>query len=185
MIYVCENLLTGIGGLFLVETLTYEVLRKVGSVEIRRYPKIVVAKVTDPEADGFDLLFKFITGHNIRKEKVQMTAPVVSEKIAMTSPVLSDNTSMSFVMPKDLPFEKVPEPLDIRVKIEEIPSRTVGALCFSGGWSEKHFEKETQELLSELSKAGVKTKGSVFTMLYNPPYIPGFLRRNEVAVEVE
>jgi hypothetical protein len=67
----------------------------------------------------------------------------------------------------------------------EIPSRTVGALCFSGGWSEKHFEKETQELLDELLRAGLKTKGGVFTMLYNPPYIPGFLRRNEVAIEVE
>jgi len=169
----------------LVETIKYEVIRKLGNVEIRKYPKIAVAKVTDPKTDGFNLLYNFITGHNTRKEKVKMTAPVVSEKISMTAPVLSDNTSMAFVMPKDLPFEKVPEPLDIRVKIEEIPSRTVGALCFSGGWSEKHFEKETQELLSELSKAGVKTKGSVFTMLYNPPYIPGFLRRNEVAVEVE
>jgi hypothetical protein len=50
---------------------------------------------------------------------------------------------------------------------------------------EAHFEKETQELLDKLAKAEIKTKGKVFTMLYNPPFIPGFLRRNEVAVEVE
>jgi len=42
--------------------------------------------------------------------------------------------------------------------------------------------KKTQELLDELAKAEIKTKGKVFTMLYNPPFIPGFLRRNEVAV---
>ncbi|MGZ4851490.1 MAG: heme-binding protein [Candidatus Bathyarchaeia archaeon] len=47
---------------------------------------------------------------------------------------------------------------------------------------QSHFEKETQELLDELAKAEIKTKGKVFTMLYNPPFIPGFLRRNEVAV---
>jgi hypothetical protein len=169
----------------LVETINYEVIRELGKGEIRRYPKIVVAKVTDPEVDGFSLLYKFITGNNTRNEKVQMTTPVVSEKIAMTSPVLSDNSSMAFVMPKDLTFDKVPKPLDNRVQIEEIPSRTVGALCFSGGWSEKHFEKEKEELLNELAKAGIKTKGGVFTMLYNPPYMPGFLRRNEVAIEVE
>ena len=70
-------------------------------------------------------------------------------------------------------------------KIIEIQERHIAALCFSGGWSEKHFEKETQELLNELAKEKIKTKGNVFTMLYNPPFIPGFLRRNEVAIEVE
>ncbi len=169
----------------MVETIHYEVIRELGKVEIRRYPKIVVARVTDPEADAFSLLYKFITGNNAGKEKVPMTTPVVSEKIAMTSPVLSDNASMAFVMPKDLTIDKVPKPLDNRVQIEEIPARIVGALCFSGGWSEKHFEKETEELLNELAKVGIKTRGRVFTMLYNPPYIPGFLRRNEVAIEVE
>jgi hypothetical protein len=58
-------------------------------------------------------------------------------------------------------------------------------LRFSGGWSEAHFEKETQELLDDLSRARIKTRGTVFTMLYNPPFIPGFLRRNEVAIEIE
>ncbi len=169
----------------MVETIQYEVIRELGKVEIRRYPKIVIAKVVDPKADAFSLLYKFITGNNVRNEKMSMTTPVVSEKIAMTSPVLSDNASMAFVMPKDLTIDKVPKPLDNRVQIEEIPSRIVGALCFSGGWSEKHFEKETEELLNELTKAGIKTKSSVFTMLYNPPYIPGFLRRNEVAIEVD
>jgi len=39
--------------------------------------------------------------------------------------------------------------------------------------------------LKILSEAKIKTKSNVFTMLYNPPFIPGFLRRNEVAVEIE
>jgi hypothetical protein len=86
----------------LVETLKYEVLCQVGNVEIRRYPKIVVAKVTDPQADAFSLLYNFITGNNARKQKVKMTSPVVSEKIAMTAPVLSDNNSMAFVMPNEI-----------------------------------------------------------------------------------
>jgi len=71
------------------------------------------------------------------------------------------------------------------VKIAEIPARLIAALCFSGGWSEAHFEKETLELLNALSEAKIQTKGKVFTMLYNPPFIPGFLRRNEVAIEIE
>jgi len=114
-----------------------------------------------------------------------MTTPVVSQEIQMTSPVLSETGTMAFVMPAEYSLETIPEPLDDRVKIAEIPARLVAALCFSGGWSEAHFEKETQELLKTLSESKINTKGNVFTMLYNPPFIPGFLRRNEVGVEVE
>jgi len=168
----------------LVETIKYEVIREIGNVEIRRYPKIVIAKVEDP-ANGFNLLYRFITGGNRQKAKVKMTSPVVSQEIQMTSPVLSETGTIAFVMPAEYTLESTPEPLDERVKIVEIPARLIAALCFSGGWSEAHFEKETLELLKTLSEAKIKTKGNVFTMLYNPPFIPGFLRRNEVGVEVE
>jgi hypothetical protein len=169
----------------MVHTIKYKVVRDIGKVEIRAYPKTIVAKVEDTNVDAFSLLYNFITGGNKQREKFKMTSPVVSQKIAMTSPVLSDTGSMAFVMPEELTLETTPEPSDNRVSIAEIPERLIAALCFSGGWSEAHFEKETQELLDELAKAEIKTKGKVFTMLYNPPFIPGFLRRNEVAVEVE
>jgi hypothetical protein len=106
----------------------------------------------------------------------------------MTSPVLSDFTSqgyMAFVMPSELNLETTPAPLDSRVRIEEVPSRLVAVLRFSGSWSETHFEEKTKELLQELADAKVKTKGNVFSMLYNPPFTPSFFRRNEVAIEVE
>jgi hypothetical protein len=114
-----------------------------------------------------------------------MTATVVSQQIEMTSPVFSETDTMAFVMPAEFTLETTPEPLDNRVKIAEIPERLVAALRFSGRWKETHFEKEKQELFEELANAKIKAKGGVFTMLYNPPFIPGFLRRNEVAVEIE
>jgi hypothetical protein len=176
----------------MVETVKYEILRKLDQVEIRRYPRIVIAKVGNYETDSFGLLFRFISGDNKAKEKVKMTTPVVSQdasqEIKMTSPVLSEFSNegyMAFVMPSEFNFETTPEPLDNRVRIEELPARVVAVLRFSGSWSEKHFEDKTKELLDELEKAKIRTRGSVFNMLYNPPFIPGFLRRNEVAVEVE
>ncbi|MGA2683300.1 MAG: heme-binding protein [Candidatus Bathyarchaeia archaeon] len=168
----------------MVETIKYEIVRVIGKVELRSYPKSVVAKVED-SSDAFNLLYRFITGENRQKAKVKMTSPVVSQQVEMTSPVLSETGAMAFVMPKEYTLETTPEPLNNHVKIVEIPARLIAALCFSGGWSEAHFEKETQDLLKTLSEANVKTKGNVFTMLYNPPFIPGFLRRNEVAVEIE
>jgi hypothetical protein len=176
----------------MVQTTKYEIIRKLEKVEIRRYPEIVIAKVSNYESDSFGLLFRFISGNNRTKEKVKMTAPVVeqyaSQEIKMTSPVLSDFSNegyIAFVMPSDFRLETNPSPLDSRVEIEKISQRTVAVLRFSGNWSEDHFKEKTKELLQELADAKVKTKGSVFTMLYNPPFTPSFLRRNEVAVEVE
>jgi hypothetical protein len=176
----------------MVQSVKYDVERKLDHVEIRRYPRIIIAKVSNDEPDNFGVLFRFISGSNKQKEKVKMTAPVVSQdasqEIKMTSPVLSDFSNegyMAFVMPSEFNLETTPLPIDSRVKIEELPSRVVAVLRFSGSWSEVHFEEKTKELLEELAKAKVKTKGSVFTMLYNPPFTPGFLRRNEVAIEVE
>jgi len=169
----------------MVEQAKYEVLREINKVEIRRYPSLVIARV-DGYGDGdFNLLFSFITGNNRQKSKIAMTAPVVSEQIAMTAPVLSESDSIGFVMPEGLTLETTPEPLDERVKIVEIPERVVAALKFSGRWSNSIFKKKSKEMIEELKKAGIKTVDQVFTMRYNGPFTPWFMRRNEVAVEIE
>ena len=76
----------------MVQSVKYEVVKKLDKVEIRRYPKIVIAKVSVYESDNFGLLFRFISGNNKQKEKVKMTAPVVSQddyqEIKMTSPCI-------------------------------------------------------------------------------------------------
>jgi hypothetical protein len=169
----------------MVEQAKYEVLRKINKVEIRRYPILVIAKVDGYGDGGFNLLFNFITGNNRQKSKIAMTAPVVSEQIAMTAPVLSESDSIGFVMPEGLTLETTPEPLDERVKIVEIPERIVAVLMFSGRWSNSIFNKKSKELLEELTKAKIKPEVRVFTMRYDGPFTPWFMRRNEVAVEIE
>jgi hypothetical protein len=169
----------------MVEEAKYEVLRQINKVEIRHYPSLVIARVEGYGDGGFNLLFNFITGNNRQKSKIAMTAPVVSEQIAMTAPVLSESDSIAFVMPEGLTLETTPEPLDEQVKIVEISPRVVAALRFSGRWSDAIFEKKSKEMLEELKKAGIKPLGRVFTMRYNGPFTPWFMRRNEVAVAIE
>ncbi len=171
--------------MLMVQTVKYEIARKLDKVEIRHYPSIVVARVEGYGESGFNLLFRFISGENRQKAKVKMTTPVVSQQIEMTAPVLSDSGSIAFVMPEEYRLATTPEPLDDRVKISEVPDRLVAALRFSGRWTNSLFEKKTKELLDELRKARIKTRGNVFSMLYNAPFTPSFMRRNEVAVEVE
>jgi hypothetical protein len=168
----------------LVETLSYEVARKLDGVEIRRYPLTVAARVDGYGDSGFNLLFRFISGQNSQRSKVAMTAPVVSEKIAMTAPVLSERGSISFVMPEGYTKETTPQPLDERVKIVEYPPRYLAALRFSGRWTDRAFQAGSKEMLNELQKAGIEPIGVPFSMRYNAPFTPWFMRRNEVAVEV-
>ena len=163
----------------------YEVIREIGKVEIRRYPLLVIARVDGYGDGGFNLLFSFITGNNKQKSNVAMTAPVVSEEIAMTAPILAEAGSIAFVMPEGFTLERTPKPLDNRVKIVEIPERVVAALRFSGRWSNSLFKKKSKELLEELKKANISTVGNFFSMRYNGPFTPWFMRRNEVAVTIE
>jgi hypothetical protein len=169
----------------MVDQTKYDVLREIGKVEIRRYPRLVVARVDGYGDGGFNLLFSFITGNNRQKSNVEMTAPVVSEEIAMTAPVLSETGSIAFVMPEGFTLETTPVPVDDRVKIVEMPERFVAALRFSGRWSNSVFKKKSKELLEELNKAKIKTAGNVFSMRYNAPFVPWFMRRNETAVPIE
>jgi len=169
----------------MVKQAKYEVLKKIGKIEIRHYPRLVIARVDGYGDGGFNLLFRFISGQNRQKSDIAMTAPVVSEQIAMTAPVLSQTGSIAFIMPEGFTLETTPTPLDDRVKIVEIPERVVAALRFSGRWSNSIFKKKTEELLAEIENAGLKVVGQAFSMRYNGPFTPWFLRRNEVAVEVE
>ena len=98
---------------------------------------------------------------------------------------LSEKGSIAFIMPEGYTIETTPEPLDDRVKIVEVPERVIAALKFSGRWSNSIFKKKTKELLVEIENARLKVAGQVFSMRYNGPFTPWFLRRNEVAVPID
>jgi hypothetical protein len=151
---------------------------------------VILATVSDPNDDtAFSLLFKYISGNNEGGERIPMTAPVVTqrargERIEMTTPVISDPASFSFALPERYDLQTAPRPLDPRVRIVGVPSRLVAVLQFSGRAYAREVIVREEELLRVLRENGIGTKGSPFLMRYNSPFTPGFLRRNEVGVEV-
>lgn len=174
----------------MVEHLRYDVLRSDGRFELRRYPLYVLATVEGlSDDDSFRILFGYISGENSRREKVSMTVPVVSsdqahERIPMTVPVVSGGSRFSFVLPAKYPPSEVPEPSDGRVRIEVVPGRELAVMRFRGRAGERSVVARTEELMSAVKASGLVVVGESFVMRYNPPFTPGFLRRNEVAVEV-
>jgi hypothetical protein len=78
----------------------------------------------------------------------------------------------------------VPIPTDPKVKLDAIPERTVAALRFSGYTSPKRVKEFEQKLMNKLNTNGIRVIGPSFLMRYNSPFAVGFMRRNEVAVEI-
>ena len=170
----------------MVETARYEVAGRIGEIELREYPELVLATVTgQQDTSAFRLLFSYISGQNRVRKKIPMTAPVItSEKIKMTAPVISDASSFSFVMPLNYKLEEIPEPLDSRIRIQKLPARRLAVIRFKGYARQKSVNEVKVRLLSALQKSGIATVGEPFLMRYNSPWTLGFMRRNEIGIEI-
>jgi effector-binding domain-containing protein len=158
----------------MVKEAKYRLIKLLDKVEIRLYENLIIAQIDGYGDEGFDLLFNYISGNNTTKANLEMTSPVLSEK-----------DSIAFVMPEEYTLENTPKPNDERVKIHKIPERYVAALKFSGRLTTSNFTKKSKQLLKELQAPNIKTKGNIFTMRYSGPLTPGFMRRNEVATEID
>ena len=169
----------------MVKEAKYRSIKKLDKVEIRLYNKLVIARVDGYGDGGFNSLFNYISGDNIAKANLEMTSPVISQNIEMTAPVLSEKDSIAFVLPEEYTLENAPTPNDESINILEIPERYVAALGFSGRWTTSNFSRKSKQLLDELQTSKIKTIGNIFSMRYSSPFTPWFMRRNEVATEID
>ena len=182
-----------------IEKAKYTILEKEDDFELRQYEARIVAEtyvegsLKESGDDGFRRLYKYISGDNKKKQSISMTAPVgqepSSEKIAMTAPVNQEKKDsqwrITFLMPSEYTMETLPEPTDKRVKLLEEPGRLMAAVRYSGTWSEASYQKNRSLLEEYIQKRGWTQKGEAVWARYDPPFMPWFLRRNEVLIPVE
>lgn len=190
------GLLNFIGACSAVEEAPYTVLDKQGNIELREYKPYAVAETRVEGAfsnvgnEAFNRLFGYISGNNQTKQSIAMTAPVnqqaASQKIAMTAPVNQQKAGnayvVSFVMPAEYTLATLPEPLDNRVVLKEIPGHLAVAIQYSGSWDEKNYLAHKAKLERHLNDNGWKADGEPVYARYNSPFTLSFLRRNEVVI---
>ncbi|MEO8357817.1 MAG: heme-binding protein [Chloroflexota bacterium] len=182
----------------MTETPKYSVTKKQNEIEIRQYPGYIQAEVTIDEKNyksaiekGFNVLAGYIFGNNISRQKIEMTTPVQasrSEKIAMTTPVTVTGASsftVAFIMPAGYTLETLPQPKDTRVHFMPIPARSMAAIRFSGYFQKDTIQKNKQRLRQWLDEQGLETEGDFIVAGYNPPWVPGFLARNEILIQIK
>jgi effector-binding domain-containing protein len=182
----------------MTETPNYSVIRKEKDIELRQYPAHIKAEVDITETTykkalykGFNVLAGYIFGNNIKAEKIAMTTPVQvsqSQKIAMTKPVTitgDGNYTMAFIMPSEYTLETLPIPKEDGIRFTSIPQHTMAAIRFSGFFQEAKIKKSKQRLREWIEKEELETEGDVIVAGYNPPWVPGFLARNEVMIMIK
>jgi hypothetical protein len=163
------------------ESPKYRVVEKDGIFETRDYPVLIVAETSmaaDGMNSGFNKLFRFITGGNSKTEKIAMTTPV------LVNPA-SSNPSMAFVMPGKYDLNKLPQPADASVSLRKIEAARYVVMRFGGSRSRKSQDEASTRLLGWARSKGLEPLCAPEFAYYDPPWIPSFLRRNEVRVRVK
>jgi DNA gyrase inhibitor GyrI len=180
---------------------SYTTIVKKPDYEIRQYESFIVAETSRQGTEsssmtsGFNELFRYISGDNVTRSKIKMTAPVIrsaadeGQKIAMTAPVLKEgqgeSSMIAFIMPPGSRFEELPQPQSPSVRLRVIQSHKVAVITFSGYATDDAIKEKTELLLNFLRRDNLNAKSDPRIALYNPPWTPPFMRRNEVMIEVD
>lgn len=186
------------GDAMAAEEAKYTVVLEADRFELRQYDSHILAETTeegdfeDAGNEAFGRLFKYISGNNQQQQKVAMTSPVgqvpSSQKIEMTSPVGQQKQDgkwiVSFMMPASFTLETTPEPKDSAISIRQVPARYIAAVRYSGFWSEKAYRRNLAKLKEWIGESDLQPVGEPIWARYNPPFMPWFLRRNEIWVPV-
>lgn len=165
-----------------IETPDYKIVKTLGDVEIREYPKMIVAKTSLPSnsfensgSNGFRTIAGYIFGGNQGNQKIAMTSPVVMN--------MGDSATMYFVMPKQYQKEQLPTPNSPNVRIVEEAPKTLAVIKYGGFSSDKDIKRYCKKLEDTLTQNHIQWKGGFMYMGYNAPW-DVVNRRNEVAVEI-
>jgi len=177
-----------------IEEPEFVVERQLGAVEIRRYAPYVVAQVLvqgsaeDAGNDAFRILAGYIFGKNKGERRLEMTAPVTQASAPVTLPMTAPVTRsaagsgwlVQFVLPRGVTLASAPEPLDARIQLREVAATRLAAIRYSGFWSDANYDEHLAKLRHTLTEAGIAWSGEPVFSRYDPPFMPWFLRRNEI-----
>lgn len=172
----------------------YQVVRAFAGIEVRQYAAYTVAEVVvagpagDAGNQAFPILAGYIFGKNKGEKKFAMTAPVtqaaVPVKLEMTAPVTQSAAPggflVQFVLPKGVTVASAPEPLDARIQLREVRPSQVAVIRYSGFWSASNYSEHLAELQTALRAANLAWTGEAVYSRYDAPFVPWFMRRNEI-----
>ncbi len=164
------------------ETMTYKVVSKEGPIELRWYPQFFLASTKTPlnrsYDSGFNNVFRYISGGNETQTHVSMTTPVVSYEE-------DQQLVTGFYVPSRYDKSAIPKPTGDSVFIQAYPPSLIAVIRFRGRWETSNFDQHDLLLKAYFVAHQLKPLSQRLLMRYQPPFIPPFLRRNELAYRID
>lgn len=156
------------------EQLKYQVIKKDGPIEIRKYAPFVIMKAEGPTYLGFRVLFNYISGYNNQHKKINMTVPVLTD--------IKETDFIAFTMPESVIKEGYPEAIDPRIKIEKQEEKHYLSSTFVG--SIKKVGAVIQTLQAYAKLHDIQWIGEPVLLTYQGPLVPTILKKHEVMLEM-
>jgi effector-binding domain-containing protein len=157
----------------------YYIIKKDGPFEIRDYEGYTTSSVQSEQLQdrsGFSVLFRYINGRNESNEKMKMTVPVIKD--------FQDTcTSMEFVVPEQN-RKDIPKPQDPIIFFKHYQDHKAAVFKFKGSARHKTVSNNTAKLRAWIEKNGLKPEQTFRLAQYHPPFFPGFLRKNEIIIDL-
>lgn len=181
----------------------FELIERVGNIEIRRYKPMLLAEVTlegEREraiSEGFRVLAGYIFGGNQGQQNIAMTSPVTQtpatpEKIAMTSPVTQTpedaqgkRWTVAFMMPDKYTLESLPKPNSERIRFRMTEPQTRATIRFDGISSARNLSAHREALLAFATERKLNIRGEPVVAFYDDPFTLPWNRRNEWWIAIQ
>lgn len=166
----------------LYETIPYKVIKKDGNIELREYDVVLLASTkstpNNRQDSGFQNVFNYISGQNQTSEKISMTTPVVTYQ--------EENQMVTgFYVPSKYDKSSAPKPSSSSVFINEFNASLYAVIRFRGAWTNANYQKNDTALLDYIKSNNLKITSPRLIFRYTPPFVPGVLKRNEIAYQVQ
>lgn len=160
------------------------------NAEVRLYDEVLIASVRvkgeswrDASSAAFRPLANYIFGANLEQENIGMTSPVTTHQIEGDG---QDLWEVRFFMPPRYQANTLPRPQSPYVRTDKQVMMRFAAIRFSGevraAKGVANFAAHEAKLRDALRVAGIAHEGAAYYAVYNGPWTPAMLRRNEVLI---
>ena len=170
---------------------SFEVILQKENLAIRDYASVMVVEMQvtasrqDAAGDAFRSLFNYISGNNEDNLEIPMTSPVAQTQVSKASDNGDGKWAIRFFIPRKTVDDGAPLPKEDNVTLVRLKAQRFASISFKGSQSDKKISDNTAKLEAFISENNYTISGSPVFAFYDPPFIPWFLRDNEILLPIE
>lgn len=174
-----------------IEQPNYKVILEKGIFAIRDYTFVMAVETEvfssrrEAAGDAFRRLFRYISGENEDNLEISMTSPVTQTLANQNDDDSAERWIVRFFIPKNMAEENIPLPSEKGVTVSKLKAQRFASVSFRGSQSDKKIEENTAKLKAFITQNGYEVSGRPIYAFYDPPFIPWFLRDNEILLPVK